>query len=129
MVHYRKLKEKQSLRRRKGFQGQFTPSSKDRSAEDNTGKYKPVMCFTVETEATGAIGVQILSKSMTFLSPFNTGINLDQSQINTTKRKINLSITNVFKLSCPFNENIYHKTKQTKLFSLLTTPLKYTNLL
>jgi hypothetical protein len=61
MVHYRKLKEKQSLRRRKGFQGQFTPSSKDRSAEDNTGKYKPVICFTVETEATGAIGVQILS--------------------------------------------------------------------
>jgi hypothetical protein len=124
MVHYRKLKEKQSLRRRKGFQGQFTPSSKDRSAEDNTGKYKPVMCFTVETEATGAIGVQILSKSMTFMSPFNTGINLDQSQINTTKRKINLSITNVFKLSGHFNENNISQNKKDKVVQFVNNTIE-----
>jgi hypothetical protein len=73
----------------------------------------------VETEATGAIGVQILSKSMTFMSPFNTGINLDQSQINTTKRNTNLSIINVFRLSGYFNENIYHKTKPLISYDLL----------
>jgi hypothetical protein len=41
----------------------------------------------METEATGAIAVQLLKKSEinTFLSSFNTGINIDKSQINTTK--------------------------------------------
>ena len=51
----------------------------------------------------------------TFVSSVNTGIHLDQGQINTTKRKISLSITNVFKLSGHFNENIYHKTKTVKV--------------
>ena len=67
------------------------------------------------------------SKISTFLSYFNTGINLDQSQINTTKRNINLSIINVFRLPGHFNENIYHETKP--LISLITIQLKYTNLL
>jgi hypothetical protein len=42
----------------------------------------------MEREATGPIAVQHLTKSeiSTFLSSFNTGINLDQSQINTTNR-------------------------------------------
>jgi hypothetical protein len=41
----------------------------------------------MEREATGAIAVQLLKKSEinTFLSSFNTGINIDKSQINTTK--------------------------------------------
>ena len=67
------------------------------------------------------------SKISTFCSYFNTGVHLDQSQINTTKRNTNLSIINVFRLSGHFNENIYHKTKP--LISLITIQLKYTNLL
>jgi hypothetical protein len=41
----------------------------------------------MEREATGAIAVQLKNKSEinTFLSSFNTGINIDKSQINTTK--------------------------------------------
>jgi hypothetical protein len=41
----------------------------------------------MEREATEAIAVQLLKKSEinTFLSSFNTGINIDKSQINTTK--------------------------------------------
>ena len=64
-----------------------TPYSKDRSAEDNVGKYKPRMRFTCEREATGTIAVHNLKKSMisTCLSSCNAGVNLDQSQINTTR--------------------------------------------
>ena len=54
------------------------------------------------------------AKISTFLSSVNTGINLDQGQINTIKRKINLSITDVFKLSGHFNENI----SQNKTFKV-----------
>ena len=41
----------------------------------------------MERETNGAIAVQLLIKSEinTFLSSFNTGINIDKSQINTTK--------------------------------------------
>ena len=40
------------------------------------------------------------------MSPFNSGINLYQSQINTTESKINLSNTNILKLSGHFNDSI-----------------------
>jgi hypothetical protein len=40
------------------------------------------------------------------LSPFNSGINLYQSQINTTESKINLFNTNILKLSGHFNDSI-----------------------
>jgi hypothetical protein len=40
------------------------------------------------------------------LSPFNSGINLYQSQINTTENKINLFNTNILKLSGHFNDSI-----------------------
>ena len=40
------------------------------------------------------------------MSPFNSGINLYQSQINTTESKINLFNTNILKLSGHFNDSI-----------------------
>jgi hypothetical protein len=41
----------------------------------------------MDREVAGAIAVQLLkiSEINTFFSSFNTGINIDQSQINTTK--------------------------------------------
>ena len=64
-----------------------TPYSNERCAEDDARKYKPGRCLHMEREATGAIAVQLLKKSEinTFLSSFNTGINKDKSEINTTK--------------------------------------------
>jgi hypothetical protein len=43
--------------------------------------------FPMDREVAGAIAVQLLkiSEINTFFSSFNTGINIDQSQINTTK--------------------------------------------
>ena len=46
------------------------------------------------------------SKISTFLSPFKSGINLYQSQINTTESKINLFNTNILKSSGHFNDSI-----------------------
>jgi hypothetical protein len=131
-VHYQKLKEKPSLRRRKGVQGQLRTVTTVQwmiFAE----KYKPGMCFTYgNRDHWSDIATQILKKSKisTLLSPFNTGINLE-SQIsdNTTKRSINLYVTTVLKLSSYFNENIYHKTKPSRLLGLFTIQLKCTNLL
>ena len=40
------------------------------------------------------------------MSPFNSGINLYQSQINTTESEINLFNTNILKLSGHFNDSI-----------------------
>ena len=86
-----------------------TPYNKERSAaEDNAGKYKPGRCYTCGKRDHWSDGCpdSKISKISTFLSPFNSGINLYQSQINTTESKINLFNTNILKLSGHFNDSI-----------------------
>jgi len=69
-----------------------TPYSKQRSVEDNAGKYKPGRCFTRGKRGhwSDSCPESKTSKISTFLSSFNTGINLYQSQINTTESKLNV---------------------------------------
>ena len=58
----------------------------------------------------------------TFLSPFNSVIDLYQNQINTTESKINLFNTNIFKLSGHFNDSISHnKTVKVDQFAIDNT--------
>ena len=65
-----------------------TPYSNQRCAEDDARKYKPGRCFTYGKRghwADSCPASKNKSEISTFLSSINTGINLDQSQIITTK--------------------------------------------
>ena len=84
-----KLADSPSLRWRKCIQVQLRTvmNVAQRMMLENTNQGG---VLHMEREATGAIAVQLLKKSEinTFLSSFNTGINIDKSQINTTKKNI-----------------------------------------
>ena len=73
----RKSKSEKANRRQR-----TTPYNKERSAaEDNAGKYKSGRCYTCRKRGHWSDGCpdSKISKISTFLSPFNSGINLYQS--------------------------------------------------
>jgi hypothetical protein len=91
--------ERKSKSEKANMRLRTTPYHKERSAaEDNAGKYKPGRCYTCGKRGYWSDGCpdSKISKISTFVSLFNSGIILYQSQINTTESKINLFNTNIF---------------------------------
>jgi hypothetical protein len=118
--------ERKSKSEKANMRLRTTPYHKERSAaEDNAGKYKPGRCYTCGKRDHWSDGCpdSKISKISTFVSLFNSGIILYQSQINTTESKINLFNTNILKLSGHFNDSI-SQSKTVKVDQIVNNTIE-----